>query len=126
MPYKCDKLIYIDGLQNLNTKDCTNFSNMFNGCTSLCDINSLENWDVSNSDSFSYTFYGYSSLPNIESLEKWNVSKCKNFSYRFHGLELNMRMIIQRSREEPPRARENSIKIFEDYEKITRQVHLKT
>ena len=79
----CKSLSNIDELKYLNTKEVTNFSGMFYGCT-LSDINPLEDWNVSKGNKFSYMFGECSELVNIKGLEKWNVSNGNDFKGMFY------------------------------------------
>jgi len=83
MFYNCTRLINIEDLKYLDTKEANNLSYMFYNCSSLSHIKPLENWNVSNANNFSYMFYNCSSLSHIKPLENWNVSNANNFSYMF-------------------------------------------
>ena len=79
MFYKCTSLKNIEGLKYLNTKNITNFINVFNGCESLSELKGLENWDVSNVNYIGSMFTACESLTDITALENWDVSNCNNF-----------------------------------------------
>ena len=79
----CSKLINIEDLKYLDTKEVDDYSYVFWECTSLSDITPLEYWNVSNGKSFQSMFGGCISLFNITPLKNWNVSKSNNFSAMF-------------------------------------------
>ena len=79
----CTKLINIEDLKYLNTKEVDDYSYMFWECRSLSDITPLEFWNVSNGKNFQSMFGGCISLFNITPLKNWNVFKSNNFSTMF-------------------------------------------
>ena len=80
---KCNHLTTLINFQNLDTSDCTNFSNMFAYCELLKNINELEKLNVSNGRNFSDLFYHCKTLQNIEALKNWNISNGINFTRMF-------------------------------------------
>ena len=80
---KCNHLTTLINFKNLDTSDCTNFSNMFAYCELLKNINELEELNVSNGRKFSDAFYHCKTLQNIEALKNWNVSNGINFTRMF-------------------------------------------
>lgn len=58
----CDKLISVEGLENLDTSEEINIRSIFAGCTNLKTISGLSKWDVSNASCFACMFYGCDNL----------------------------------------------------------------
>ena len=82
---KCSTLISIEGMEDWNTCDFTNFSNFFNGCSLLTSIPDISNWDTSLVTDMSYMFYSCSSLGTLPDISKWDTSKVKDMQYMFSG-----------------------------------------
>ena len=83
MFYSCQSLQDLNGLQNWNVSNGTDFKNMFYACESLQDLNRLQNWNVFNGTDFSGMFYSCQSLQDLKGLQNWNVSNGTDFSYMF-------------------------------------------
>lgn len=82
------KLIKID-LANLDTKNITNMSNLFNSNSNLKTIEGIGEWDTSNVTDMSCMFYSNESLEKIDSLAKWDTSNVTNMSCMFcHDTQL--------------------------------------
>ena len=81
----CLNLTTLINFKDLDTSDCTDFSEMFYNCQSLQELNELQNWDVSNGTDFSSMFYSCESLQDLNRLQNWNVSNCNDFSRMFNN-----------------------------------------
>ncbi len=76
-------LINIEGLEKLNTKDCTSFSSMFYGCSSLQFID-LSSFNTEKSLYMKKMFTGCSSLEEIN-LESFDTKNVTDMSDMFNG-----------------------------------------
>ena len=79
----CLNLITLINFKDLDTSDCTDFSEMFYNCQSLQELNELQNWNVSNGTDFTYMFAYCESLQDLNELQTWDISNGTNFSYMF-------------------------------------------
>ena len=77
--YFCYNGARVDELSEVDTSECTNFSNMFVGCKSLTTIPEL---NTSSGTDFNCMFAGCSNLTTIPALD---TSKGTNFSAMFNG-----------------------------------------
>ena len=57
MFYNCISLISIENIENWNTKNINNMSNLFYNCRSLLSLPDISKWDTSNVIDMSYLFY---------------------------------------------------------------------
>lgn len=111
--YQCNKLVEIEGIENLNTSEVTDMSNMFWGCSSLTAIDvsgfntenvenmsgmffycskltelNLSNFDTKNVTNMSWMFTGCSSLACILDFSKFNTANVTNMNNMFTGCSL--------------------------------------
>ena len=77
------RLTSIVGLENLNTSNVTDMSDMFHGCESLSTID-LSHFNTSKVTNMSGMFHGCESLSTID-LSHFNTSKVTNMSGMFKG-----------------------------------------
>ncbi|MGL5900010.1 MAG: BspA family leucine-rich repeat surface protein, partial [Lactobacillaceae bacterium] len=73
----------IIGLENLDTINVTNMSDMFRQCSNLTNLD-LSKFDTSNVTNMSDMFLGCSNLTNLD-LSKFDTSNVTNMSYMFLG-----------------------------------------
>ena len=84
---RCDNLIDITVLEELELTNVTDLSYLFANCEALKNIQPLADWNVSKVENMSEMFYGCKKLENITTLSKWDVSNAKNMSYMFYSCE---------------------------------------
>ena len=66
------------------SKNITDMSYMFNGCTSLTSLPDISNWNTNNVTNMSYMFYHCKSLISLPDISKWNTNNVTNMSYMFN------------------------------------------
>ena len=76
-----EKLIKIVGLENLNTSNVTDMSEMFRGCSSLKSLD-VRGFNTSNVTYMRGMFYGCSNLTSLD-VRGFNTSKLANMEYMF-------------------------------------------
>ena len=76
-----NSLLNASGLENFDTSEVTNMSNMFGGCYKLQNIN-LKNWNTCNVTNMSNMFNGCFELQSVD-LTTWNTDKVENMSRMF-------------------------------------------
>ncbi len=81
--YNMSELSSIEGLKNLNTKQVTNMSYMFYGCSSLTELN-LSSFNTSAVTNMSYMFMNCSKLATLN-VSNFNTNKVTNMSAMFSG-----------------------------------------
>ena len=79
----CDNLIDITGLDNLNTSQVTDMSNMFYFCSSLTNLD-LSNFDTSQVTNMNLMFNNCSSLTKLD-LSNFNTSKVTDMNSMFYN-----------------------------------------
>lgn len=62
----------LDGLQNFDVSNCTNFHSAFQGNYYLTNCDAVADWDVSNGTDFSYMLDGAYWLPSYKAFENWS------------------------------------------------------
>ncbi|OYP45286.1 hypothetical protein CIK96_08685 [Prevotella sp. P4-98] len=75
------QLTTIQGIENLNTEEVTDMSNMFSGCSGLTSLN-LSNFDTSNVTDMSSMFNGCSGLTSLY-LSSFKTAKVKDMRWMF-------------------------------------------
>ena len=108
--YLCSSVNEIAGVEALDTRSCSDMSNMFDSCfeigsldlsgydTSVCTnmrcmfLNcksvveyDLTNWDTSHVTTFDSMFRGNGVLTKIKGIENWDTSCCTDMSYMFYA-----------------------------------------
>ena len=78
----CNSLTSLD-VSKWNVSKVTKMGWMFWNCNNLAVLD-VSNWDVSNVTDMSYMFLNCSSFTSL-GVSKWNVSKVTNMSYMFYG-----------------------------------------
>ena len=81
----CSMLKSIDGIEDWNTCDMTNFSNFFKDCSLLEKIPDISNWDTSQITDMSNMFNGCSSLTELPDISNWKIHKVKDMQCMFSG-----------------------------------------
>ena len=79
----CSKLTDIEGIENLNTENVTNMSNMFMGCEALTSLD-VTNFNTAEVTDMSYMFMGCSALTSLD-LTSFNTAKVTYMHYMFSG-----------------------------------------
>ena len=79
----CSKLTDIEGIENLNTENVTNMSNMFMGCEALTYLD-VTNFNTAEVTDMSYMFMGCSALTSLD-LTSFNTAKVTYMHYMFSG-----------------------------------------
>ena len=79
----CSKLTDIEGIENLNTENVTNMSNMFIGCEALTSLD-VTNFNTAEVTDMSYMFMGCSALTSLD-LTSFNTAKVTYMHYMFSG-----------------------------------------
>ena len=79
----CQSLQTITGIENLNTSEVTNMSEMFSGCSALTSLD-LSNFDTSNVTRMDAMFYGCINLTSLD-LSNFDTSKVMNMTAMFQG-----------------------------------------
>lgn len=77
----CSDLTSISGMENLNTSNVKDMSNMFSGCESLEELD-LSGFNTSNVKDMSYMFSGCKSLEELD-LSSFNTSNVTNMAAMF-------------------------------------------
>ncbi len=80
---QCVKLTTIEGMENLNTSEVTNMSQMFCNCTSLADID-LSHFDTQKVTNMSNLFMGCSALGSLD-LSNFQTVNVTNMSGMFYN-----------------------------------------
>ena len=81
----CLNLTTLINFKDLDTSDCTDFSEMFYNCQSLQELNELQNWNVSNGTDFTYMFAYCESLQDLNELQTWDISNGTEFLDMFYN-----------------------------------------
>ncbi len=79
----CSKLAAIEGLDNLNTRNVTDMSSMFNGCSALTKLD-VSSFNTQNVTDMSNMFNGCSALTELD-VSNFNTEKVTNMSNMFNG-----------------------------------------
>ena len=79
----CSKLTDIEGIENLNTENVTNMSNMFRGCSALTSLD-LTNFNTAKVSDMSYMFMGCSALTTIFVSDKFVTDQVTDGRDMFH------------------------------------------
>ena len=79
------KLTTIEGIENLNTEEVTDMSEMFNGCSGLKSLD-LSNFDTSNVEDMTSMFTGCNKLTSLN-LSNFNTAKVTDMSNMFAGCQ---------------------------------------
>lgn len=69
-----ENLSQIEGMENLNTENVTDMTDMFSGCRSLTSLD-LSTFDISNVTSMDYMFNGCNSLKTIYCNNDWSLNE---------------------------------------------------
>ena len=77
------QLTTIEGIENLNTEDVTNMSEMFNGCSGLTSLD-LSSFNTAEVTYMGYMFYNCKGLKSLD-LSSFNTAKVESMSYMFRG-----------------------------------------
>ena len=77
-------LTEITGMENLNTWDVTDMSDMFNGCSSLTSLD-LSNFNTEKVKDMSYMFDGCGNLKTIYVGNQWTTNNVEYTEYMFDG-----------------------------------------
>ena len=77
------KLKQIEGIENLNTENVTNMSDMFYSCSGLISLD-VTHFNTANVTSMSYMFYGCSGLISLD-VTNFNTANVTDMSYMFYG-----------------------------------------
>ena len=77
------KLKQIEGIENLNTENVTNMSDMFYSCSGLISLD-VTHFNTANVTSMSYMFYGCSGLISLD-VTHFNTANVTSMSYMFYG-----------------------------------------
>ena len=77
------QLTTIEGIENLNTEEVTNMSEMFKDRSGLTSLD-LSSFNTAKVESMNYMFDGCSSLTSLD-LSSFNTAKVENMSYMFYG-----------------------------------------
>ena len=78
------KLKQIEGIENLNTENVTNMSDMFYSCSGLISLD-VTNFNTANVTDMSYMFYGCNKLKEIYVSDKFVTDDVISSSYMFMG-----------------------------------------
>lgn len=78
----CINLLYVFGLNNLDTSNVTNMTGMFTGCTNLNGLNGLTRFNMDNVTKASCMFSNCSSLSRLN-LSLVNMDKLEDASHMF-------------------------------------------
>ena len=78
--YNCTNLVTFDG-SNMDTRNVTNMSNMFNGCYALTEPN-ISDWNTQNVTDMSEMFYECTTLESLD-LGKWDTQSVTNLYEMF-------------------------------------------
>ena len=84
--WRCENLTEIQGLENLDTSQVTNMSEMFLGCSGLKDLD-VSGFDTSQVTSMSEMFLGCSGLKELD-VSGFDTSQVTSMSYMFGGCKL--------------------------------------
>lgn len=74
----------LDGLEDWNVSNVTDFVEMFVRAFFLSDISAVANWDVSSGLNFSGMFGYCHAIRNVDDLSGWNVSHATNMNMMFY------------------------------------------
>ena len=85
MFYQMTNLTEIEGIENLNTSECTNMYMMFTGCSNLTELD-VSHFDTSNVTNMAYMFQGCNSLTELD-VSHFNTSKVTSMNYMFRSCE---------------------------------------
>ena len=61
----------------------TDYSYMFNGCSSLSSITFNSNWNTNKVTNMKWMFFGCSSLESLPDMSKWNISNVSDIQFMF-------------------------------------------
>jgi len=72
-------------LKDIDTSSNTSFTKFFYGCSKLVNINNLSTIDTSSATDLSYMFYNNAkNTTDLSAVNNWDVSNVENFSYMFY------------------------------------------
>lgn len=78
-------LLYVNGLEKIDTSSFSSFKEMFRSCSKLTNISGISNWNVSNVTNLQRMFYGCTSLQSLDDLRKWDTQNVKIIASLFSG-----------------------------------------
>ena len=79
------QLLSLTDISKWNTKNVTNMSDMFNGCSSLLSLPDISKLNIQNVTNMSYLFYRCSSIKSLPDISKWNTQNVTNIKGMFSG-----------------------------------------
>ena len=80
---ECESLLYIEGLDKIDTSNITDMSHMFFECKNLCYLPDISNWNTSKVTKMEYMFCGCSSLSLLPDIGKWDISSVTDINHIF-------------------------------------------
>ena len=80
---KCDSIISLSDISNLDTSYVVSMHGIFANCSLLSNLPDISKWDISNVTDISWMFYNCKSLCSLPDISKWNISKVNDISGMF-------------------------------------------
>ena len=77
------QLLSLTDISKWNTKNVTNMSDMFYGCSSLLSLPDISKLNTQNVTNMNYMFYRCSSLTSLPDISKWNIQNVANIAGMF-------------------------------------------
>lgn len=104
--YNCTSF---DGLDLIDTSECTSFQRAFSHCNQITELHGLDNWDTGNVTDISCIFDGCTQLSSIPGIDGWNVSKVEDCSQTFFNCQNLVHLDLSKWRLSP---KENAQGVF--------------
>lgn len=79
----CTGLTNLQGLENFDVSNVSNFQQVFDGDVGIRSLTGIENWNVSNGQNFSNCFADLHFITNILPLKDWDMRSATNISGMF-------------------------------------------
>ena len=80
---KCDNLISLSDMSNLDTSSVVSMHGIFANCSSLLFLPEISKWNISNVTDMSWMFYNCKSLTTLPDISIWNISNVNDISGMF-------------------------------------------
>ncbi len=80
---KCDNLISLSDMSNLDTSSVVSMHGIFANCSSLSFLPEISKWNISNVTDMSWMFYNCKSLTTLPDISIWNISNVNDISGMF-------------------------------------------
>ena len=84
MFYECEPLIFLSGIENLNTSNVDDMSMLFYGCRQLVSLPDISLWNTSNVKKMFCMFFQCESLKSLPDISVWNTHNVIDMKYIFN------------------------------------------